>query len=130
MRRTGVILNLALALLTACSAAVTTEPPPTTPLPATSPTAPAVTLPTSTALKTGDEPRLAQQRERMVIETILNRGITDQDVLDAVREVPRHLFVPENQRRFAYEDYPLPIGYGQTISQPYIVALMTDLLEL
>jgi len=66
----------------------------------------------------------------MVIETIERRGITDADVLQAMRAVPRHLFVPENERNYAYGDYPLPIGYGQTISQPYIVALMTELLEL
>jgi protein-L-isoaspartate(D-aspartate) O-methyltransferase len=72
----------------------------------------------------------AQQREIMVIETIEKRGITDERVLKAMRTVPRHLFVPEDQRDHAYGDYPLPIGYGQTISQPYIVALMTQLLEL
>ena len=66
----------------------------------------------------------------MVIETIERRGITDEDVLNAMRAVPRHLFVPENERDHAYGDHPLPIGYGQTISQPYIVALMTDLLAL
>ncbi|MGD2143723.1 MAG: protein-L-isoaspartate(D-aspartate) O-methyltransferase [Anaerolineae bacterium] len=66
----------------------------------------------------------------MVVETIKNRGITDEDVLQAMEHVPRHLFVPEDQRSAAYGDYPLPIGFGQTISQPYIVALMTDLLEL
>jgi len=66
----------------------------------------------------------------MVLETIKGRGITDEDVLKAMRAVPRHLFVPESERDYAYGDHPLPIGYGQTISQPYIVALMTDLLEL
>jgi protein-L-isoaspartate(D-aspartate) O-methyltransferase len=66
----------------------------------------------------------------MVLETIERRGITDKDVLDAMRTVPRHLFVSESERDYAYGDYPLPIGYGQTISQPYIVALMTELLEL
>jgi protein-L-isoaspartate(D-aspartate) O-methyltransferase len=66
----------------------------------------------------------------MVLETIEGRGITDEDVLNAMRAVPRHLFVPENEQDYAYGDYPLPIGYGQTISQPYIVALMTELLEL
>ena len=126
MRRTRVILSLTLALFTACGTAVTTQPPLTT----ESPTAtPAPTL-TPTPPATEDEARWARQRERMVIETIERRGITDEDVLNAMRQVPRHLFVPENQRRFAYEDYPLPIGYGQTISQPYIVALMTELLEL
>ena len=66
----------------------------------------------------------------MVIETIERRGITDEQVLNAMRMVPRHLFVPDDQRDYAYGDYPLPIGYGQTISQPYIVALMTELLAL
>jgi len=66
----------------------------------------------------------------MVLETIERRGITDEDVLRAMRAVPRHLFVPESEQDYAYGDYPLPIGYGQTISQPYIVALMTELLEL
>jgi protein-L-isoaspartate(D-aspartate) O-methyltransferase len=56
--------------------------------------------------------------------------ITDEAVLDAMRSVPRHVFVPERRRRMAYSDHPLPIGHGQTISQPYIVALMTELLEL
>ena len=56
--------------------------------------------------------------------------ITDQDVRAAMSAVPRHEFVPEGYARQAYEDHPLPIGYGQTISQPYIVALMTQLLEL
>jgi len=66
----------------------------------------------------------------MVIETIVARGITDERVLEAMRAVPRHLFVPEDEQDHAYGDYPLPIGFGQTISQPYIVALMTELLEL
>jgi len=77
-----------------------------------------------------EEAAFAEQRERMVIETIQARGISDERVLEAMRTVPRHLFVPEEQRGHAYGDYPLPIGFGQTISQPYIVALMTELLEL
>ncbi len=76
------------------------------------------------------EASYAQERERMVIETIQARGITDERVLEAMRTVPRHLFVPEREQGHAYGDYPLPIGFGQTISQPYIVALMTELLEL
>lgn len=74
--------------------------------------------------------RFARQREQMVVKTIKNRGIEDEDVLKAMEEVPRHLFVPEDQRSQAYGDYPLPIGFGQTISQPYVVAMMTELLEL
>jgi protein-L-isoaspartate(D-aspartate) O-methyltransferase len=65
-----------------------------------------------------------------VIETIVSRGIRDDAVIRAMRMVPRHKFVPDEKREFAYGDYPLPIGWGQTISQPYIVALMTQLLEL
>jgi protein-L-isoaspartate(D-aspartate) O-methyltransferase len=72
----------------------------------------------------------AKEREEMVREQIAERGVTDLVVLRAMRETPRHLFVPDNLRSSAYADQPLPIGYGQTISQPYIVALMTDLLEL
>ena len=69
----------------------------------------------------------AGERVRMVGEQIERRGITDPRVLRAMQEVPRHVFVPEPFRRNAYDDGPLPIGEGQTISQPYIVALMTEL---
>ena len=68
------------------------------------------------------------QRERMVHEQIEARGIRSADVLRMMRSTPRHLFVPEDVREYAYSDRPLPIGLGQTISQPYIVALMTELL--
>ncbi|MDO9573052.1 MAG: protein-L-isoaspartate(D-aspartate) O-methyltransferase [Candidatus Omnitrophota bacterium] len=64
--------------------------------------------------------------QRMVEEQIERRGITDRGVLDAMRKVERHLFVPAYLRNAAYEDRPLPIGHGQTISQPYIVAYMTQ----
>ena len=66
----------------------------------------------------------------MVKTQIKKRGIQDENVLRVMQETPRHYFVPENQRDVAYEDGPLPIGEGQTISQPYIVALMTELLQL
>lgn len=69
-------------------------------------------------------------RERMVETQIKNRGIRDEKVLQAMLKVPRHLFVEEALRDQAYGDFPLPIGEGQTISQPYIVALMTEALEL
>ena len=69
------------------------------------------------------------ERERMVQEDIASRDIRNPDVLKAMRATPRHLFVPAAQRIQAYADHPLPIGHGQTISQPYIVALMTELLE-
>jgi protein-L-isoaspartate(D-aspartate) O-methyltransferase len=69
-------------------------------------------------------------RKRMVEEQLIARGIKDKRVLDAFYKVPRHRFVPEGVIDNAYSDFPLPIGNGQTISQPYIVALMTELLEL
>ena len=68
-------------------------------------------------------------RNKMVEEQLKTRNITSEAVLDAMRNVPRHLFVPENIQGYAYDDSPLPIGAGQTISQPYIVAFMTELLE-
>lgn len=71
-----------------------------------------------------------QNRESMVEKQIRARGISDKRVLAAMSEVPRHLFVPDEYLDQAYADHPLPIGYGQTISQPYIVALMTEYLEL
>jgi len=72
----------------------------------------------------------SDERLRMVEQQIAARGITDPRVLAAMREVPRHLFVPAPYDRDAYADDPLPIGNGQTISQPYIVALMTALLQI
>ncbi len=66
----------------------------------------------------------------MVETQIVERGIKDKSVIEAMKKVPRHLFVPEDIIEDAYDDRALPIGYGQTISQPYIVALMTELLEL
>jgi protein-L-isoaspartate(D-aspartate) O-methyltransferase len=72
----------------------------------------------------------AEERARMVAQQIRARGITDQAVLDAMTRVPRHLFVPPSEQRAAYEDRPLSIGFGQTISQPYIVAYMTDVLDV
>lgn len=71
----------------------------------------------------------AAERERMVREDIAARGVKNPAVLEAMRTTPRHLFVPESVRPLAYSDRPLPIGGGQTISQPYIVALMTELLQ-
>jgi len=71
-----------------------------------------------------------KERVHMVESQLARRGIKDKRVLEAMRQVPRHLFVPKDTRSLAYCDGPLPIGHGQTISQPYIVALMTELLEL
>ncbi len=73
---------------------------------------------------------LAEQRRQMVERQIKARGVSDPQVLAAMEAVPRHLFIPPPYDRNAYGDSPLPIGNGQTISQPYIVAVMTELLQL
>jgi len=69
-------------------------------------------------------------RDKMVSTQIKARGIQNREVLDTMMKVQRHLFVPDHYRKSAYSDYPLPIGHGQTISQPYIVAYMTEILNL
>ena len=71
-----------------------------------------------------------QLREKMVHEQLIKRGIVARPVLDAMLKVERHLFVPQSEKNKAYGDYPLPIGEGQTISQPYVVAYMTEVLSL
>lgn len=70
------------------------------------------------------------EREKMVRNQIEKRGIKDEKVLAAMKSVPRHLFLPQQARRYAYADSPIRIGSGQTISQPYIVAMMTELLNV
>jgi protein-L-isoaspartate(D-aspartate) O-methyltransferase len=77
-----------------------------------------------------EQDAFAADREAMVARQIVSRGVRDPRVLQALRETPRHCFVSPEYRYLAYADGPLPIGSGQTISQPYIVALMTELLEL
>lgn len=78
----------------------------------------------------GSEERFQRLRAQMVEQQIARRGVRDERVLEVMRQVPRHLFVPLSARREAYTDRPLPIGDGQTISQPYIVAFMTELLSV
>ncbi len=73
--------------------------------------------------------KYTEEREKMVREQIIARDITDRETLDAMRKVPRHLFIPEDLVNEAYEDRPVSIGYGQTISQPYIVAYMTEVTK-
>lgn len=80
--------------------------------------------------RNADEGSRAAERKAMVETQIRSRGVRDKRVLEAMAAVPRHEFVPPAQRDRAYGDFPLPIGHGQTISQPYIVALMTELLRL
>ena len=76
------------------------------------------------------ETSMERLRDQMVRQQIESRGVTDERVLAAMRKVERHKFIPGHQVSSAYEDHPLPIGHGQTISQPYIVALMTELCNL
>jgi len=80
-------------------------------------------------LEEQDNSRLAEREEMVEIQIGL-RDISDTEVIEAMLAVPRHKFVPQEYEDLAYRDHPLPIGYGQTISQPYIVALMTDALDL
>lgn len=112
--RTWFAILVGTIFLTACVPCQTT-PESATPVPGGDPTA---------------EAGYATQRQRMVESQIAARGVSDEGVLDAVRAVPRHEFVPPDMVSMAYTDRPLPIGYGQTISQPYMVAYMTELLEL
>ncbi|OGO29733.1 MAG: protein-L-isoaspartate O-methyltransferase [Chloroflexi bacterium RBG_16_54_18] len=86
--------------------------------------------PTSGLKRTAQPDPFHDQRLQMVEKTIAGRGVKSEIVLQAMREVPRHEFTPPDYLDQAYADHPLPIGYGQTISQPYIVAWMTEMLAL
>ena len=112
MRRLVVIVLLVLVVFTACAqqGEMTATPPST--------------------ITSEEEAAFTEAREKMVEEQIRQRGIGDSRVLAAMTKVPRHRFVPDEQLDQAYADHPLPIGHGQTISQPYIVALMTEFLAL
>jgi protein-L-isoaspartate(D-aspartate) O-methyltransferase len=77
-----------------------------------------------------DDQSFVRLRHEMVDKQIISRGISDQRVLDVFEKIPRHKFVPEEYQKSSYGDFPLPIGENQTISQPYIVALMTETLQL
>lgn len=105
----------------ATSVTVVTTGPGTTTLPTPS---------TTSSTLAGDSEVFAGRRTTMVDTQIAARGITDPEVLAAMREVARHLFVPAEYVGDAYGDHPLPIGHGQTISQPYMVALMTEALAV
>lgn len=84
---------------------------------------------THTRKREPNEDEYSEERVRMVAYQLAQRDIVDRRVLDAMKRIPRHEFVPVALRHNAYDDSPLPIGHGQTISQPYIVALMTQLVE-
>ena len=129
-RATGHVL-LALGILLGLAACGAAKPlPSTTPTPIT--TVPADDITTQSATVTPSPPTdpFLHARQQMVERQIEARDVTDAAVLAAVRQVPRHEFVPSGYLDQAYRDHPLPIGYGQTISQPYIVALMTELIDL
>ena len=85
---------------------------------------------TCTIPQTAQGDQWAGKRKQMVERDLAARDIVDQAVLKAMGEIPRQIFIPEGSKDYAYEDRPLPIGFGQTISQPYIVALMSQLLSL
>lgn len=122
--------------LSACHETVPSEQPPDSGSPHT--TLPSTVAPHTLEVKpeTSDDRTEIDTEDRrperleMIRNTIEARGITNPNVLEAMRRVPRHSFVPATYAGQAYDDHPLPIGYGQTISQPYIVAWMTELLEL
>lgn len=126
--------------LVGCGPAPTSAPAASPPPPTERPTAPPPPSPTEAATPTAVPPpadtpapaadAFAEMRQKMVDLQIRRRGVSDEEVLRAMETVPRHEFVPADFLEQAYNDHPLPIGYGQTISQPYIVALMTELLEL
>lgn len=120
------LLLIALALASGCRPSTPTGTSPTSPPQPTS-----IAIPTATdTLQPPTEDEFTRLRLQMVESTIAARGVKNPDVLRAMRTVPRHEFVPQDYLHQAYADHPLPIGYGQTISQPYIVAWMTELLEL
>ena len=126
----GVVL--AAAVLSWQAAQRQYEPlPPLAVLGATSaPTTSAAAEPSTRPWSAPQFAELQSERDAMVRTQIAARDVTDPRVLQAMRAVPRHLFVSRDQQGYAHADRPLPIGYGQTISQPYIVALMTELLDL
>ena len=128
--RAAVGLAAAAALLAACAVPAGGLPPLRS-APAAAGSASASALAPPAGLRSEDAPDpFARARRAMVEGQIRYRGVADPAVLRAMAEVPRHRFVPEPLAAAAYADRPLPIGHGQTISQPYVVALMTELLDL
>ena len=121
-------LLLQCGLASRCAPAVSPTSAPATPSPTLTVVTP--TPVTSPPTPTAESDLYLDTRLAMVFDQIERRGVSDKAVLEAMRTVPRHLFVPQEWIGDAYADHPLPIGYGQTISQPYIVAWMTELLQI
>lgn len=131
MKRSVLCVTMILLLFAACGDPEPLEPQPTVRSPdALSPSPTTPPNPTEPVSQAESEGRFVEERASMVTQTITARGVSDPAVLEAMRSVPRHRFVSDQYVDQAYEDHPLPIGYGQTISQPYIVAWMTELLAL
>jgi protein-L-isoaspartate(D-aspartate) O-methyltransferase len=133
MSVTRTLTTLSLGLVMLLVACATDDSQATTAKPsASSDTSATATIQETTEppLSVVPEDSLSLQREVMVKKGIIGWGITNEAVIKAMGKVPRHEFVPEEFQKQAYENHPLPIGYGQTISQPYIVALMTEALDL
>jgi protein-L-isoaspartate(D-aspartate) O-methyltransferase len=135
----GLMGIVACLLMTACGDINSRQPisaesgPPNGNPPAAQPQAPPSkpeTVATKAPVRRPEVHQRADEREAMVKRQLAGRDIDDERVLDAMRRVPRHLFIPEKRRREAYGDFPIPIGLKQTISQPYIVAYMTQALQL
>ena len=124
-RRSALYALLVILLLTACD-----RPAPTEDAPGDEPSEHLPDKPAELETASTTASHRGGERAQMVTEQIEERGITDERVLEAIRKVPRHLYVPESLRAHAYSDRPLPIGLEQTISQPYIVALMSELLQV
>ena len=119
MRNPLIVLAVLAVMLTACGS--------TQPAPAQTR---ALVVSPSPSVSIASDPYYTRLRKEMVVLQIQARDVSDSEVLKAMETVPRHLFVPQNYLDQAYEDHPLPIGFGQTISQPYIVALMTEKLKI
>ena len=118
MRISRIVLGMLVVALAACGYT----------RPALTPTVALLASPSPGISPTADP--YTQSRKEMVVSQIQQRGVSAPDVLEAMNTVPRHLFVPAEYLSQAYADHPLPIGYGQTISQPYIVALMTEKIQV
>lgn len=128
----AVVAGLTVLLLSHPAGCIEDEKPAASEPPATATTQPAESRPAPTPPAAKER---VEERQRMVERTIEHSWdgrtpVRSREVLEAMRAVPRHAFVPGSEQRIAYADSPVPIGYGQTISQPYIVALMTECLEL
>jgi protein-L-isoaspartate(D-aspartate) O-methyltransferase len=131
MMKRFLMLTLFISLVAGCGTqpAPTATPDPLPQVPDTTDETELVEEETAVS-STDDTDDFTAQREQLIQEGIIGMGITDEAVIEALRRVPRHQFVPDEHLAQAYNNHPLPIGYGQTISQPFIVALMTEAVDV